>query len=92
MSKYDIRPIDFTHLKTVPLAVRGGKVRVDDFATAYAKGAGIAGWLDSLPKILAGEAFRSVVEALAKARAVKSAWISLSHTDHHAVAMIALES
>lgn len=73
MSKYDIRPIDFTHLKTVPLAVRGGKVRVEDFASAYAKGAGIAGWLDSLPKILAGEVFRSVVEALARARVNRKA-------------------
>ena len=73
MSKYDIRPIDFTHLKTVPLAVRGGKVRVEDFASVYAKGTGVAGWLDSLPKILAGEAFRRVVEALARARANRKA-------------------
>jgi hypothetical protein len=73
MSKYDITPIDFTHLKTVPLAVRGGKVRVEDFASAYAKGAGIAGWLDSLPKILAGEAFRAVVGSLARARANRKA-------------------
>src|SRR3984893_2978046 len=73
MSKYDIRPIDFTHLKTVPLAVRGGKVRLEDFASVYAKGTGVAGWLDSLPKILAGEAFRGVVDALARARANRRA-------------------
>jgi len=73
MSKYDIRPIDFTHLKTVPLAVRGGKVRVEDFASVYAKGTGVAGWLDSLPKILAGEAFPAIVEALARARANRKA-------------------
>ena len=73
MSKYDIRPIDFTHLKTVPLAVRGGKVRVEDFASVYAKGTGVAGWLDSLPKILAGEAFHAIVDGLARARANRKA-------------------
>lgn len=69
MSKYGIQPIDFTRLKTIPIAERGGKVRVDDFATSYAKGAGVRGWLNSLPKILAADAFRSVVKALQTARA-----------------------
>jgi len=69
MSKYDLQPIDFTRLKTVPLAARGGKVRVEDFAAPYARGSGVRGWLDSLPKILAAGSFRSVVEALVKARA-----------------------
>ncbi len=69
MSKYEIQPIDFTQLKTIPIAERGGKVRVEDFAVPYAKGAGVRGWLDSLPKILAADAFRSVVEAMHKARA-----------------------
>jgi hypothetical protein len=68
MSKYDIRPIDFTRLKTIPLAARGGKVRVEDFAAPYVKGSGVQGWLDSLPRILAGESFRAVVDALRKAR------------------------
>ena len=69
MSKYDIRPIDFTRLKTIPLAKRGGKVRVEDFAAPYVKDSGVQGWLDSLPAILAGESFRAVVDALGKARA-----------------------
>ena len=68
MSKYKIQPIDFTGLRTVPLAARGGKVRVADFAIPYVKGSGFGGWLDSLPKILAGESFRVVVEAMGKAR------------------------
>jgi hypothetical protein len=71
MSRYKIPPIDFTRLKTVPLAARGGKVRVDDFAVPYTKGAGLRGWLDSLPKILAADAFRSVVAALEKARTAR---------------------
>jgi hypothetical protein len=68
-SKYNLRPIDFTRLKTIPLAARGGKVRVEDFAQPYVPGSGLTGWLDSLPKILAGESFRAVVAALRKARA-----------------------
>ena len=51
------------------LRERGGKVRAADFAPPYRKGSGIAGWLDSLPHILAGDSFRAVVEAMAAARA-----------------------
>ena len=69
MSKYPVGPIDLSGLKTVPLQARGGKVCVDDFAAVYRKGAGLAGWLDSLPRILAGESLRAVVASLAAARA-----------------------
>ena len=69
MSKYPTQPIDLSALKTVPLRERGGKVRVTDFAAAYRKGAGIAGWLDSLPHILAGDSLRAVINAIAAARA-----------------------
>src|SRR5579872_4629173 len=68
MSKYDIKPIDLSGLKTVSLAARGGKVRVEDFAAPYVKGGGLRGWLDSLPGILAAGSFRSVIEALTVAR------------------------
>jgi hypothetical protein len=69
MSHYSKLPLDFTALRTIPLAERGGKVKVSDFATPYPAGSGIAGWLDSLPHILAGDSFRAVVEALCAARA-----------------------
>ena len=69
MSKYKIRPIDFEHLKTVPLATRGGKVRIEDFAAPHQKGGSLRSWIDSLPRILAADSFRSVVAAIAKARA-----------------------
>src|ERR1019366_8279605 len=69
MSKYATQPIDFSGLKTVPLQARGGKVRVADFAAVYRKGAGLAGWLDSLPHILAGDSLRAVVAAITAARA-----------------------
>jgi hypothetical protein len=68
MSKYSKRPLDFRGLKTIGLKERGGKVRAGDFATVYRKSSGIAGWLDSLPRILAGQSFPAVVDAIAAAR------------------------
>jgi len=68
MSRYRVEPLDLSGLKTIPIASRGGKVRTEDFATLYAKGAGLAAWLDSLPKILAGDSFRAAVAALIQAR------------------------
>jgi hypothetical protein len=60
--------MSFSGLRTVPLAARGGKVGVADFAAMYSKGAGVAGWLDSLPRILAADSLRAVVSAIAAAR------------------------
>ena len=73
MSKYSKRPLDFAGLRTVGLAERGGKVKLADFASPYAKGSGVAGWLDSLPRVLAADGFRAVVEAMAAARARRRA-------------------
>ncbi len=75
MSKYAERPLDFAGLKTVGLAERGGKVKTADFAAAYAKGSGISGWLDSLPRILAGDSFRALVDRVAEARERRRALI-----------------
>jgi holo-[acyl-carrier protein] synthase len=54
------------------------------------------GWRDiDVHKKKSGEPFLVLhggAESLAKERAMKSAWISLSHTEHHAVAIIALET
>jgi hypothetical protein len=69
VSKYKQRPMDFAALKTVPIAEREGKIRAEDFATAYGKGSGVSGLLDSLPRILAGDSFRELVDAVAGARA-----------------------
>ncbi len=68
MTIYDAGPIDLTGLKTVSLKARSGKVRQEDFARVYEAGSGTAGLIDSLPKILAAEGFRSVVRALIAAR------------------------
>ena len=68
MSGYSISPVDLTGLKTVSLFDRGGKVQVADFARGYARGSGVAGLLESLPHILAGDSFRAVVAAILMAR------------------------
>src|SRR5947209_10348366 len=73
MSRYGEKPLSFEKLKTVPIAERGGKVNVSQFARPYRKGAGVASLIDSLPQILAGDSFRSVVDALRQARAQKKA-------------------
>ena len=70
MSKYAQQPLSFQGLKTVPIEARGGKVRVEHFAKPYT-GGGIGTLIDSLPHILAADSLRSVVDALASARARK---------------------
>jgi hypothetical protein len=69
--RYEIDPIDLSALKTIGLSERGGKVKQADFAKAYRPGSGIAGLIDSLPHILAGDTFRAVVAAIIAARAKK---------------------
>jgi hypothetical protein len=73
MSRYSETPLSFAGLKTVPIDARGGKVRTGDFAGTYQKGGGIKGWIDSLPRILAGDSFRGLLEALLQAKAKKRA-------------------
>jgi hypothetical protein len=69
MSKYAKIPLDFSGLRTIPLQDRGGKVTTADFASVYRKGSGLPGWLASLPHILAGDTFPSVIAAIVAARA-----------------------
>lgn len=73
MSRYSEKPLSFEGLKTVPIDARGGKVRVEDFARPYQKGEGITRWVESLPRILAGDSLRGVVDALRRARDSKRA-------------------
>lgn len=69
MSRYDKTPLDFTALNTIPIRERGGKVRVEHFARPYQKGAGLAGWLERLPHILAADSLRAAADAIHAARA-----------------------
>lgn len=73
MSKYEKEPLEFHGLKTVPLAARGGKVKTADFAIPYQKGSGFTTWMESLPRILAGDSFRAVVDAIGEAREKRKA-------------------
>ena len=73
MTKYQAKPLDFSQLKTVSLHGRGGKVRVEHFAGAAAKGMTPGRLLDSLPKLLAADHLRAVVAALENARQNKRA-------------------
>lgn len=75
MSRYTKTPMDFGALRTVGLKERDGKVKTADFARVYEKGSGIRGLLESMPKILAADSFRAVVEAVAEARENKRAII-----------------
>ncbi len=68
MSRYNAQPVDLTGLKTVSLYARGGKVRQQDFARVYRLGSGVTGLVDSLPRILTGDSFRAVVDAIVAAR------------------------
>ena len=59
---------DLSGVRTYPLASRQSKARVEDFARPYVRGAGMPGWLERLPNILAAGDFRAVVERLVAAR------------------------
>ena len=73
MSKYAEEPLSFEGLKTVPIGERGGKVQIEHFAKPYQQGDGVARLLDSLPRLLAADAFRGVVDALRHAKQQKRA-------------------
>lgn len=73
MSRYSQEPLDFAGLRTVGLEERGGKVKVADFAVPATPGTGVGGLLDSLPRLLAADSLRAVIDALACARRDKRA-------------------
>jgi hypothetical protein len=68
MSIYDIEPISLKKIRTYPLAKRRSKVNVRDFARPLARGGSVRKFLDSLPRILAGEDLRALVDAILRAR------------------------
>src|SRR5262249_55280396 len=59
---------DFSGLATYPLKSRKSKARVENFATVPAEHATVAGFVDSLPDILAAADFKSIVRAIVDAR------------------------
>jgi hypothetical protein len=68
MSVYSSRPITLTGLHTYPLASRTSKVSVRDFAKPPAGKSSLAGFLDSLPDVLAAADLRALLAAIHRAR------------------------
>ncbi len=73
MSIYDIGPISLDKIRTYPLSKRKSKVKVRDFARPLKRRASIWQFLDSLPRILAGEDLRALVAAIRRARTGRKA-------------------
>lgn len=67
-SVYQLDPLEFTGLKTEPLARRPSKVTPRDFARPFKRGSKLKDFLKTLPAILAGVEFNRLVEALLAAR------------------------
>jgi len=61
------RPLDLRQVRTYPVGERQHKVSTEDFARPLPAGAGLAEFIDGLPRILKGNDLRAVVEALADA-------------------------
>jgi hypothetical protein len=68
MSTYRLRPLELDKVRTYPLRSRPSKVSVKDFAKVTRPDVSVAAWVESLPRILAGNDFRGVVAALERAR------------------------
>ncbi len=60
-------PLDFSKIRTYPVADRANKVAVEAFAKPHTAGASFASFLDSLPDFLAVQDLRHVVGAIASA-------------------------
>ena len=68
MTIYRTQPLKLDRVKTYPLQSRPSKVTVADFSRVPRSRASLKEWMASLPRILAGETFREVVESLERAR------------------------
>ena len=55
-------------VRTYPLESRRSKARREDFARPYAPGSGVSGLMEALPRLLAGNDFRRLVDTLTGAR------------------------
>ena len=71
MTRYAYQPIDGSKIRSRSIQARATKVGVEQFGKVYRKDSGLKGWVQSLPKILAGSDFRRVIEAIVAARALK---------------------
>lgn len=63
----DIKPISLDKVKSYSLKDRVSKVSTDSFGESWQPGGSIARWVKSLPKILAGNDFRQIVDNIVRA-------------------------
>lgn len=63
----EIRPISLGKVNSYSLKDRQSKVSTEQFGEPWRRGGSVAQWLDSLPKILAGNDFRQIVDAVVRA-------------------------
>ena len=56
-------PLDFDRIRTYPIKERPNKVHLGELARAWKAGGSFAQFLDTLPRILVGNDFRSVIDA-----------------------------
>jgi hypothetical protein len=75
MSRYKVEPIDFTGIKTHPLASRPSKVAAEDFAKSPSGAASLKDFLDGLPNILAAAELRELAGLIREARQKRRAII-----------------
>ncbi len=73
MSIYGIGPLSLERIRTYPLKLRRSKVTLRDFARPLKPGASVRQLLDSLPRILAADDLRAVVDAVVRAWARRKA-------------------
>lgn len=66
--KLPYEEFDLSGVKTSPLKSRQSKVSLAQFATPYKAGAGVGGFLKSLPSLLAAKDFKDVVDAMVAAK------------------------
>ena len=60
-------PLDFSKIRTYPVAERSNKVNADSFATPHTAGGSLRGFLDHLPDFLAAQDLKKIVQAVATA-------------------------
>jgi len=60
-------PLDFSKIRTYPVAERANKVNVEAFATPHVAGGSLAGFLAGLPDFLAVQDFKKTVLAVTEA-------------------------
>jgi hypothetical protein len=63
----DWEPISIKKIRSYSVKDRPSKVRQDDFGAPWKAGGSMGSWFASLPRILAGNDFRAVVEKLVRA-------------------------